>query len=303
MNDTQLLCFVSVAQCLSFRRAAEELELSQPSVTKHIATLENELGGTLFARSTRTVSLTDLGEAFLPDAREILQIMSDASEKAKKKATGGHLVVGYNDCEQLYQISKVMKIFHEEHPNVGITLKLGTRDDSSESLNRGSLDLYFGFYGDSLVTGSVFYNEILLDNLCFVTNVASKFANYDVLQASDLVGQQQIVCVPLAYRRRAAKFRRALPEASGPETIYCETTVEALSLVDAGYGFTLIPTAFASPGVNRVILPWKGDYSASYGIFSNINVENPFVDSIIKISEEVFANIPKKAGRLEQAIA
>ena len=289
MNDAQLLCFVSVAQTLSFRRAAEELEMSQPSVTKQIAALESELGGTLFARSTRTVSLTDFGESFLPDAREILQIMSDASDKAKKKAMEGHLIVGYNDVGQLYCISKVLEKFRKLHPNVGITLKLGSRDDSTEWLNRGSLDLYFGFYADSLVTGSVVYDEILSTRLCFVANVNSEFADFEIVKADDLVGKSQIVCVPLAYRRRAAKRRRALPEAAGAETMYCETTAEALTLVDAGYGFTLVPTAFATPGENRVIVPWEGEYRSSYGVFSNENSDNPLIDSMIKVASEVFA--------------
>ena len=53
MNTTQLECFVQVAQNLSFRRAAEELHISQPTVSKQVASLEDELGGTLFLRTTR----------------------------------------------------------------------------------------------------------------------------------------------------------------------------------------------------------------------------------------------------------
>ena len=67
MNTTQLECFVQVAHSLSFRRAAEELHLSQPTVSKQVASLERELGGTLFMRSTRQVLLTQRGEAFLQD--------------------------------------------------------------------------------------------------------------------------------------------------------------------------------------------------------------------------------------------
>ncbi|MBP3883537.1 MAG: LysR family transcriptional regulator, partial [Olsenella sp.] len=74
MNTSQLECFVQVALNLNFRRAAEELHLSQPTVSKQIASLEAELGAPLFVRTTREVLLTSLGEAFFKDAQEILRL-------------------------------------------------------------------------------------------------------------------------------------------------------------------------------------------------------------------------------------
>ena len=67
MNTTQLECFVQVADNLNFRRAADELHLSQSTVSKQVASLEEELGGALFVRTTRDVALTAFGASFLPD--------------------------------------------------------------------------------------------------------------------------------------------------------------------------------------------------------------------------------------------
>lgn len=196
MNSTQLECFVHVAQNLNFRRAADDLHISQPAVTKHVASLEAELGGPLFARSTRTVSLTELGEAFLPDAKEILQLVSNASEKASRVTYGGGLIIGYHDAGQLYTISKVLKEFHKSHPNTRISLKQGPRGDLEELLEKGNIDAIFGFYAESFITGKVVFNKLLDDELVFITNRDSKFANYKEIQASDLTNEHQIICIP-----------------------------------------------------------------------------------------------------------
>ena len=94
MNTTQLECFVQVADNLNFRRAADELHLSQPTVSKQVASLEEELGGALFVRTTRDVALTAFGASFLPDAREILRMSYAAAERARKKAEGTELAIG-----------------------------------------------------------------------------------------------------------------------------------------------------------------------------------------------------------------
>ena len=69
MNTAQIRCFLAVADTLNFARAAEQLHLTQPAVTHQIQTLEQELGVKLFARTTRTVRLTEEGGLFLADAR------------------------------------------------------------------------------------------------------------------------------------------------------------------------------------------------------------------------------------------
>ena len=74
MNISQLECFLSVADHLSFAKAAEELSISQPAASHQIQSLENELGGKLFHRTTRTVTLTEAGREFLDDARRMVAI-------------------------------------------------------------------------------------------------------------------------------------------------------------------------------------------------------------------------------------
>lgn len=84
MNSQQLHCFVCVADRLNFTKAAEELYLSTPTVTHHIKSLEEELNTTLFIRSSRMVQLTEAGNVFYRDAKEILSKMEIAEKRVQK---------------------------------------------------------------------------------------------------------------------------------------------------------------------------------------------------------------------------
>lgn len=81
MNTIQLECFVAVAEHLNFSRASEELKITQPAVSHQIQALEEELGVKLFLRTSKSVSLTQEGLMFFPDAQLILKTALSAKER------------------------------------------------------------------------------------------------------------------------------------------------------------------------------------------------------------------------------
>jgi DNA-binding transcriptional LysR family regulator len=86
LNLREVECFIAVADELHFGRAARRLHLAQPTVSESIRRLERQIGGPLFDRSTRTVRLTELGGAFLDEAREAYDSMQTAYQKARVMA-------------------------------------------------------------------------------------------------------------------------------------------------------------------------------------------------------------------------
>ena len=96
MTLTQLTYFQTVARCQHFRLAASELNISQPSLSRSIANLEEELGIVLFERHGRNVTLTRYGRLFLSHADRILSEVAIA-EKQMKKLSGnaGHADIAY----------------------------------------------------------------------------------------------------------------------------------------------------------------------------------------------------------------
>ena len=73
MNITHIKTFLKVAECANFRKAAEALQYTQPTVTLQIQALKKELNTVLFNRMPKGIALTDQGEQFLPYARKIVQ--------------------------------------------------------------------------------------------------------------------------------------------------------------------------------------------------------------------------------------
>ena len=73
MTITQLRCFVEVAKELNYAKAAANLYISQPAVSRHVIALENDLGVTLFSRSRHNVALTSAGMRFYSEAKDILE--------------------------------------------------------------------------------------------------------------------------------------------------------------------------------------------------------------------------------------
>src|ERR1700753_3985859 len=92
----KLRYFVTVAEELSFVRAAARLHIAQPVLTRQIKALEHELGAELFARSTRGTALTGAGTALLDDARAILRTATRLQRQVRLAARGGsRLTIGF----------------------------------------------------------------------------------------------------------------------------------------------------------------------------------------------------------------
>jgi DNA-binding transcriptional LysR family regulator len=137
--------FVAVAEELHFTRAAEELRISQPSLSRQIRVLERNLGFPLFERDRRAVALTAAGEALLPRARELLDRWDDALAEAARqdRAAAGVLRVGFQTsvAGPLYQVTVAR--FTERRPGWTVELRLRPWSDASAGLLDGTSDVAF----------------------------------------------------------------------------------------------------------------------------------------------------------------
>src|ERR1051325_12109158 len=97
MELRHLRYFVSVAEALSFTKAPEKLRTAQPSLTRQIKNLEDELGVRLLHRTKQKVTLTDEGRSFLTDAKRLLALAAETVESVRRLHTGEvrALNVGY----------------------------------------------------------------------------------------------------------------------------------------------------------------------------------------------------------------
>ncbi len=127
MDFGQVEAFVQVAAHHSFSRAAEVLQLTQPSITARIQALERELGEELFERGGRGVRLTDAGNILLPHVERMLQIMREARDAVDevRNVQLGSLRLGSAITISTYVLPRVLHMFRQSHPGVEVVIRTG----------------------------------------------------------------------------------------------------------------------------------------------------------------------------------
>ncbi|WP_397452449.1 LysR family transcriptional regulator [Pseudomonas sp. NA-150] len=134
--------FVRVIERGSFTAVAQELQTTQPTISKLIRALELELGGKLISRSTRQLSLTDEGTRYYEQCRDILAAVDNAehSFQSGRESIAGFLRVGSSVSFGRTQIASRLTDFLQRYPHVHIDLQLS---DQNQDLVSGGLDVTF----------------------------------------------------------------------------------------------------------------------------------------------------------------
>lgn len=147
MELRHLRYFVSVAEALSFTKAAEKLRTAQPSLTRQIKNLEDELGVRLLHRTKQKVTLTDEGRSFLADAKRLLALAAETVESVRRLQTGEvrALNVGYVSNLFYDLLPKTLESFHQTFPTIAVNLFDLSCGEQFRALEEGKLDL--GFVG------------------------------------------------------------------------------------------------------------------------------------------------------------
>lgn len=135
--------FVTVAREMHFSRAAEILNISQPSLSQSVRQLERELDVQLLQRTSRRVHLTAAGRVFYDEAVQVLQSMEQAHRAAQRAARGerGTLTIGYVTTAIMASLHQRIRLYHERYPEVSLVLRELLVDSLIEQLHLGTLDL------------------------------------------------------------------------------------------------------------------------------------------------------------------
>ncbi len=143
MDIASLHAFVTIADSGSFSLAADRLHLTQPAVSKRVATLEEELSVRLFDRLGRTVRLTEAGAVLLPRARRILAEVDD-SRRALRNLSGvvaGSLTVATSHHIGLHRLPPVLRTFTARYPQVRLDMRFMDSEIACAVVLRGEVEL------------------------------------------------------------------------------------------------------------------------------------------------------------------
>lgn len=145
MELRHLRYFVTVADEMSFTRAAQRLHIAQPPLSQQIRDLEEELGFSLFVRRSRSIMLTQAGKEFLPEARQILENFAKLRQRALLRARGdlGLLTIGIISSMARPAFAATLRSFQKSNPGIKISLVQQPSSWQVEALTAGEIDVGF----------------------------------------------------------------------------------------------------------------------------------------------------------------
>jgi len=143
MELRHLRYFVAVGETLSFTKAAARLRLAQPSLSRQIQDLEDEIGVDLLKRSPRGATLTAEGQLFLEEARETLKRVDESVKRVRALARGeyGELHIGYAPTPTIEILPPALAAFQKSVPGVQVLLHEMSSGEIADSLRRGAIQL------------------------------------------------------------------------------------------------------------------------------------------------------------------
>ena len=235
--------FVAVAEELHFGRAAARLHIAQPSLSHQIRRLEQQLGVTLFDRSSRRVELTEAGRALLSEGRRLLA-HSERTTRLVRSVSAERLTVGFYGSAASALLPDVLRSFGEEHPSAEVSVRELLLDQIDELL-AGGVDVAF----TRLLPGQA---EVELEVIAREPRVVALPASHSLsgqptLQFNDLQHESFItnpVIEASAPPKRwlAEQARHGLP---GRIAARAASVQEILALVAAEKGVCLVPASVA----------------------------------------------------------
>lgn len=141
MELDQLRYFLKVAQRGNFTRAAEDLGVSQPALSRSILKLEDELGQPVFERKTRSVALTEAGVLLQSRAQQVLTILEDAKAQITDDGESGRVRIGAIPTIAPYFLPAMLQKFSEAFPKATLIVHEHTTDALLKSCTQGEIDL------------------------------------------------------------------------------------------------------------------------------------------------------------------
>lgn len=240
--------FAKVAAAGSFAKAAEELSLSNATVSKLIARLERRLGERLFHRNSRRIALTAVGEQLALRAGRILAEAEDAEAQASSKAAApkGLLRVSAPMSFGLTQVAPLLPIFFKRYPEITVDLHL---DDSVVDVIAGAVDV-------AIRISSLADSSLMMRKLCPVRRTVVGAASYfkkhgEPQRPRDLTGHACLLYSNLATRDvwhlTASGRRKEAVKVSGPLIANNGDALQAA--LERGLGLALQPDFIAWEGL------------------------------------------------------
>lgn len=210
MSDFRLQVFYTAARRLNFTKAAEELFITQPAVTKHIKELEQQYKAKLFHRSGTKIKLTAAGEVLLQYAEQIFGLYRNLEFELNslQQRHSGHLRIGASTTIAQYVLPRVLAAFHKKFPQVKVTLTINNTEQIEQSLQNNEIDL--GVIEGQSKSRLFKYTKFIKDEIVLAANSRHALAKKGVIKPGDLLK------IPLLLRESGSGTLEVIAHALKP---------------------------------------------------------------------------------------
>ncbi|TVU87684.1 LysR family transcriptional regulator [Vreelandella titanicae] len=238
----QLRVFVAVAHSRSLAEASERVHLSQPAISIALRKLEENVGGALFARTTRQLALTPEGEAFLPVAVRLLNDWNEAFEDLNDQFSKqrGKVTVAALPTLAAGLFPRVIKLFHEAYPRINLSLHDVLAEQINQMVREGRADL--GLSVPPSDADDLTFEPVLEDSYVVVCPCGHS------LLAQSAVAWSQLAAYPFIGINRLSSSRqdidRIMQSVGERLDILCDARQIATvgRMVAAGLGISVLPS-------------------------------------------------------------
>jgi len=203
-------CFLAVARLGNVSRAAEEMYLTQPTLTARIKALEDELGDQLFVRTSRGMRLTEAGKEFVPYAERCLASVDEGKQRLRelRDASGGRLSLGTSPGVGTYALPAILERFRAAHPRVSVSVRSGHSEDVLEMVLKE--EVHVGL-ARAVSHPEVESMQLYEDELVLVVDPQHRFTEKGSAELAE-VGREQLILFDYAssyYELTQSLFKNA----------------------------------------------------------------------------------------------
>lgn len=242
-----LRAFLAVADLGSFKAASDALHLSQSALSRRVDKLEEALGISLFARTTRKVELTSVGRSFVPKARNILNELDSAllgiADVAER--ISGEITIACVPSAVAYFLPRVVREYHAQYPGIRVRLIDESSSDILLNVTRGEADFGVTYIGAQ--EADIDFQPVMHDPFVIACPKDHPLASRQRVKWSEL-GKYDYISLAQGSGNRLL-IDQALSTSGSRPRWFCEVHhVPALvSLVQAGAGLGVVPRLAMPP--------------------------------------------------------
>jgi DNA-binding transcriptional LysR family regulator len=289
-----LYYFAVLAEEKHFSAAARRIGIEQPPLSLQIKKLEGLVGGELFDRRSRKITLTALGEALVPEVQAVLERTDNLMDNIRNIGRGeaGILNIGFATSTSFAGIPSIIQKHKKLFPKVGLTLReLSSAAQINELLN-GTIDI--GFIREAGRVEGITCKEIVNEQFIAVLSNKHVLAKHDVIKLKDLSNEPFVHfprhVAPALYDKvndvfSAARFHPHIVQ----EALEWQTII---SLVEANLGVSVCPESFRELKIGRVQYKPLSDakIKTSISICYNKESKSKLIEPFIQLAQQHFDN-------------